>query len=436
MSLKIAYVLKMYPRFSETFIVNEILELERQGIDVRIYSLRKPDDGRFHASLARVKAGVVYVPQYPEMEPERIAAGHQIVQDAAPETYAAVRQYSEDRGHPYAVKRFLQAGYIAGHLLQHPVDAMHAHFASSATRVANLVERLIGVPYSFTAHAKDIYHEDVSPDSLRAKIRGARFVVTVSEFNRRHLQALMAENIAGEQGGDIRRLYNGIDLTAFRPNPRLRRSPNLILGVGRLVEKKGFDVLIRACALLQLWGVDFAVDIVGKGEQREALQALIDALGLTERVQLVGPMPQEVLRDAYQSAALFALPCVIGRDGNRDGLPTVLLEAMASGLPPVSTDLTGVPEIIDHGVNGVLVPPGDHVRLASALAELLADPAQRAALGTAARDKVEAVFDVRRNVTQLHAWLAEPADSGCRAYQAKETIVDAPYSPLIREQRA
>jgi glycosyltransferase involved in cell wall biosynthesis len=436
MSLKIAYVLKMYPRFSETFIVNEILELERQGVDVRIYSLRKPDDGRFHASLSRVKAGVVYVPQYPEMEQERIDAGHRIVQKAVPEAYAAVRQYSEGRGHPYAVKRFLQAGYIAGHLLQHPVDAMHAHFASSATRVANLVERLISVPYSFTAHAKDIYHEDVSPDSLRGKIRGARFVVTVSDFNRHHLQSLMATDDSGKPEGDVRRLYNGIDLTAFRPNSRLRRSPNLILAVGRLVEKKGFDVLIRACALLQQWGIDFAADIVGKGERRAALQQLIESLGLSEQVKLVGPMPQEAVRDAYQSAALFALPCIIGRDGNRDGLPTVLLEAMASGLPAVSTDLTGVPEIIDHDVNGLLVPPGDHVQLAAALAELLADSERRKALSSAARAKVEVAFDVRRNVAQLHTWLAEPADAGCRAYQAQETIVEAPYSPLVREQRA
>ena len=150
MSVKIAYILKMFPRFSETFIVNEILELERQGAEIRIYSLLKPDDGRFHASLARVKANVIYVPQYPEMEPERIKLAHQRLRRAVPENYEAVRSYTEAKNAPYAIKRFLQAGFVADHLLQNPVDAVHAHFGSSAARTANLVNRLIGVPYSFT----------------------------------------------------------------------------------------------------------------------------------------------------------------------------------------------------------------------------------------------------------------------------------------------
>ncbi len=431
----IAYILKMYPRFSETFIVNEILELERQGVDIRIYSLRKPDDGRFHASLARVRANVVYVPEYPEMEPERIAAGHRVVQEAFPERYAAARAYADSRGHPYAVKRFLQAGYVAGHLRQHPVDAMHAHFASSATRVANLVWHLIDLPYSFTAHAKDIFHEEVRPESLRGKIAAARFVVTVSDFNRRYLEGLMEDEPEARRG-DVRRLYNGVDLGAFRPLPSARRAPDQILAVGRLVEKKGFDVLIRACALLRQWGLTFRCDIVGKGDQREALQALVDSLNLGERVHLLGPMPQEALRTAYQRATVFALPCLVARDGNRDGLPTVLLEAMASGLPSVSTDLTGIPEILDDDVNGLLVPAGDHERLAAALADLLTQPERRERLATAARRKVEETFDIRRNVATLHDWLAEPRPAGCDAYQPGETIVDSPYSPLKQEGRS
>ena len=403
MSKKIAYILKMYPRFSETFIVNEILELERRGADIRIYSLRKPDDGRFHANLARVRANVVYVPQYPEMELERIEASHQIASDTFPAQYQEVFEYSGARGHKYAIKRFQQAGYIAGHLLGHPVDAMHAHFASSATRVANLVQRLIGVPYSFTAHAKDIFHEDVSSDSLRNKIRDARFVVTVSDFNRAYLQDLMAEG-----QGDVRRLYNGIDLTRFRPDPSVESRPDLIMGVGRLVEKKGFDVLIRACHLLKSRGISFQCEIVGKGEQRESLGALISQLDLDDQVRLLGPKPQDEVLAVYQQASIFALPCIIGRDGNRDGLPTVLLEAMATGLPAVSTGLTGVPEIIDDRENGLLVPPGDVESLAQALASLLTDPERRYRYGLAARTKVKHYFDVRHNVGQLHHWLSEP----------------------------
>lgn len=400
---KIAYILKMYPRFSETFIVNEILELERQGMDVRIYSLRKPDDGRFHASLARVKARVIYAPEYPEMEPERVRAALDDLSKARPKPY--LNLWAEVRAHdePYAMKRFLQANVIAAHLLRHPVDTMHAHFASSAARAANYVHRLIDLPYSITAHAKDIFHQEVKADSLREKIRAARFVVTVSDFNLAYLQALM-----GDTPSDIRRLYNGIDLTRFRPDPAVIREPNRILGVGRLVEKKGFDHLIHACSILKTRGLDFRCEIIGKGALWEPLEALIHSLDVADKVKLAGPQPQDGVLEAYKRSAIFALPCVIGSDGNRDGLPTVLLEAMATGLPAVSTNLTGVPEIIDHGENGLLVEPGDPVALADALALLLQDRSLRSKMGLAARRKVERKFDVRRNVATLHHWLAEP----------------------------
>ena len=407
---QIAYILKMYPRFSETFIVNEILELERQGVDVCIYSLRKPDDGRFHASLARVKANVVYVPRYPQMEPERVCAAHQAVYDSNPARYIKVRADVLATGEIPTTKRFLQAGVIAAHLLRHPVDAMHAHFASSAARVAYYVNQLIGVPYSFTAHAKDIFHQEVKPDSLREKIANARFVVTVSDFNQGYLQDLM-----NGRPGDIRRLYNGIDLTRFRPDPDVCREPNLILSVGRLVEKKGFNDLIQACHHLARRPVDFCCEIIGKGPLKNQLQTLIDDLGLQRRVKLVGPKPQDGVLDAYKRAALFALPCVIGSDGNRDGLPTVLLEAMATGLPAVSTNLTGVPEIIDHGENGLLVEPDAPLILTDALARLLQNRPLRLEMGLAARRKVEEAFDVRQNVATLHHWLAEPAAASERS---------------------
>ncbi len=401
---RIAYILKMYPRFSETFIVNEILELERQGVDVRIYSLRKPDDGRFHPALARVKANVVYVPQYPQMEPERVRAAHQFLAAARPTAYMELRADAESLEQPYGLKRFLQAGYIAAHLLRNPVDAMHAHFASSATRVANFVTRLTGIPYSFTAHAKDIFHATVNLSSLQKKIQAARFVVTVSQFNRAYLQ-----QVQGDGPGDVRCLYNGIDLRHFRPRSDPERDPHLILAVGRLVEKKGFDLLIEACAILQQRGHPFLCQIVGHGEQRAALAQQIQAHCLDDRVTLVGPLPQDKVRAAYQKASLMALPCRVGKDGNRDGLPTVLLEAMACGLPVVTTPVTGNPEIVDDGLNGCLVPENDPVGLANALAALLSDAAQRRQMGLAGRLKVEHCFNVRRNVAQLRQWLDEPA---------------------------
>lgn len=430
----IAYLLKMYPRFSETFIVNEILELERQGVDVRIYALRKPDDGRFHPSLARVKANVVYAPQYPEMEPARVRAAHERLAAVRPAAYAELRAYAEGLEQPYGLKRFLQAGVIAAHLLKQPVDALHAHFASSATRVAGFVARLTGIPYSFTAHAKDIFHQEVDPASLRRKIRDARFVVTVSQFNRAYLQA-----IQGEGPGDVRCLYNGVDLRHFKPNPRTARDPGLILGVGRLVEKKGFATLIQACALLAQRGLDFRCEIIGAGEQQGQLAALIAQMRLDRQVSLVGPKPQDAVLAAYQRAAIFALPCMVASDGNRDGLPTVMLEAMAAGLPVVATTVTGNPEIVDHGVSGLLVEPEDAAALAEALARLLQDPALRQQMGAAGRKKVQRAFDVRRNVAQLRQWFDEPAPAAAEpeplAYPIPlELLLPAmPLAPRLEE---
>jgi len=415
--MPIAYVLKMYPRFSETFILNEILELERQGVDLRIYSLRKPDDGRFHANLARVRAPVIYLPEHLRLEPGRVLAAQRAVARANPRRYARVLRYALSSRSPLAAfKRFWQAGVLVDHLSAQPADHLHAHFASSATRVAMFAHLLTGVSYSFTAHAKDIFLNTVDLDLMRDKMRAARFVVTVSDFNHTYLTQVAGQ--AGRAGlpgiaqtipaDRIRRLYNGIDLTQFEPGaaalPQAKREP-LILAVGRLVEKKGFHVLVRACALLRDRGAAFHCDIIGKGPQEAALRALIAELRLAARVQLVGPKPQDEIVAAYRYAAVFALPCVVGADGNRDGLPTVLLEAMAMRVPVVSTDLTGVPEIIDDGIAGLLVPQNDPAALADALARLLADPVLRERMGSAARARVERKFDLQKNVAVLRGWL-------------------------------
>jgi glycosyltransferase involved in cell wall biosynthesis len=444
----IAYVLKMYPRFSETFILNEILELERRGVDVRIYSLRKPDDGRFHAGLARVKAPVVYLPEYLPAEAGRVLAAQRGLWRADARRYLRVLRYALSRGNTHALKRFLQAGVLVEHLRARPVAHLHAHFASSATRVAMFAHLLTGVPYSFTAHAKDIFLDTVDPDLLRDKLRGARFAVTVSEFNRDYLGRLAAEPgetslrglLPGERlalsPGRVRRLYNGIDVDQFDPGPaatpQAGREP-LVLSVGRLVEKKGFDDLVQACALLRDQGVDFRCEIAGKGPQEAELGALIERLGLGERVRLTGPLPQEAVVEAYRRAALFVLPCVVGRDGNRDGLPTVLLEAMAMRLPVVSTDVTGVPEIVTHGAEGLLVPQHDPAALAGALATLLADPALRERFGAAGRAKVLREFNLRQNAGVLREWLLEGGAALTTETQGAQRSTE---QRLVRAERA
>ncbi|MBI5649049.1 MAG: glycosyltransferase [Chloroflexi bacterium] len=422
--MTIAYILKMYPRFSETFILNEILELERQGVDVRIYSLRKPDDGRFHASLARVRAPVIYLPEYLPADLGRVLSAQRAQWRANPRRYARVVLYAISRGNAHALKRFFQATLIAEHLRANPVAHLHAHFASSATRVAMFVRLLTDIPYSFTAHAKDIFLNTVDADLLRDKMRAARFVVTVSEFNHAYLTRLVNQDgkssLAGMLARDempipperIRKLYNGINRAQFDPDAEYRahahRAP-LILSIGRLVEKKGFAILIRACAQLRARGATFRCEIVGKGSQEAQLRALIAELNLADYVQLVGPKPQDEIVTAYQRAAVFALPCLISADGNRDGLPTVLLEAMAMRVPVVSTDLTGVPEIIAHNSTGVIVPQNDPGALADALARLLSDANLREQMGDAARVQVARKFDLQNNVAILRQWLTNLA---------------------------
>ncbi len=292
------------------------------------------------------------------------------------------------------------------------IDHVHVHFASTAASVAYYLHRLGGPTYSITAHAKDIYHQSVSPVALRRKLRAAAFTVTVSDFNLRHLEGLLAAD--GGAPARLVRLYNGLDLERFRLRPvapptRLADAPPLILGVGRLVEKKGFDDLIRACALLRDQGRAFRCAIVGKGENLGALRGLIAQLGLEDSVQLPGPLPRESLLELYPQAALLAAPCVIGDDGNRDGLPTVLLEAAALGVPLVSTPVTGIPELVRDGETGWLVPPRDPAALAQAMARVLSSPEEGGRRALLARRHMETGFDLRRNVTILKGLLTSNA---------------------------
>ena len=408
---RVAYLLKMYPRFSETFILSEILELERQGLDLRIYSLRKPDDGRFHGDLARVKAPVSYVPESLLGQPRAMAMAQRQALRLDPARYLRVASEALARGNKVAIRRFLQAGYLLPRLREAGIDHVHVHFASAAASVAYYLRRLGGPSYSITAHAKDIYHQSVSPVALRRKLRAAAFTVTVSDFNLRHLEGLLAAD--GGPSARLVRLYNGLDLERFRLRPvapptRLADAPPLILGVGRLVEKKGFDDLIGAWALVRDQGQGFRCAIVGKGEDLGALRGLIAQLGLEDLVRLPGPLPREALLELYPQAALLAAPCVIGDDGNRDGLPTVLLEAAALGVPLVSTPVTGIPELVRDGETGWLVPPRDPAALAQAMAQALSAPVETSRRALLARQRMAQAFDLRRNVTILKGLLTSP----------------------------
>lgn len=390
----IAYILKMYPRFSETFILNEILELERQRVPIQIFSLKKPDDGRFHADLSRVRAGVTYVPESLLLEPRAFWEAHREVWGWNPRRYMRVLWSVIKRRRLGALKRFLQAGYLAPRLRRAGITHAHAHFASSATSVALYLHRLVDISYSFTAHAKDIYSDSVSADVLKRKLARARFAVTVSDYNQRYLSDI-------DGATSLHRIYNGLDLRQFAPRAVSLDHPPLILGVGRLVEKKGFAYLVEACAVLRQRGLQFRCRIVGKGPLDGELRALIRELKLEECVELAGPLPREALLELYPRASVFVAPCIVGSDGNRDGLPTVLIEAMAMQVPVISTDVTGIPELVLHERTGLIAPQSDAMALAGAIERVLTNPAGAQAMARAGRELVTQRFDLRSNVAQL-----------------------------------
>lgn len=415
---KIGYVLKRFPRLSETFILNELLELQRQDVEVEVFSLLKPQQEMRHQLLSSLAVPITYLPSSNALKAWTIASGSPAsgIDDGPLEClfddgHAALPELCPGKRPQEAALLCLQAATLAVLASARGISHLHAHFASNATTVALLASRLSGIPYSFTAHARDLYHTyvDEETDSAvrRQKIAEACFVVTVSDYNRRHLTALAGDGAPGK----VRRLYNGIDLSrfAFHRNAAtdLGEAP-MLLAVGRLVGKKGFGHLVEACRILRNRAVAFRCVIVGDGPERATLLRQIRSAGLERQVDLPGAQPQEALLEVMQRAAAMVLPCVIGESGDRDGLPTVLLEALASGLPAISTTVAGIPEIIEHGRSGLLVPPGDPERLADTMQQLLADPALRRRLALEGRSKAERDFDLRRNVAVLRNYFLYP----------------------------
>jgi glycosyltransferase involved in cell wall biosynthesis len=311
------------------------------------------------------------------------------------------------------LKEFLQAAVVAdGVMRAGDVRHLHAHFCHGATTVTWLASMMTGLSFSFTAHAKDIYCESLNPSGLlRRKMRAARFVVTCTDANREHL--LKVEPRAkvhcvyhglNAEFTELLSAANGKALTSITKERRRLRA----LGVGRLVEKKGFDVLVEACGILRSREVPFEAVIVGEhGEHEAEIRRRIEALGLGDSVSLAGPMEQSKLYEEYRRAGVFCLPCRVLDNGDRDGIPNVLMEAMACGLPVVTTPVSGIPEIIRDGVNGCLVPPDDPAALADALMRIDADPLLSQSFSNEARATVRERFDGERFAAELAALFRE-----------------------------
>ncbi len=406
-------VLKGYPRISESFISQEIALLESMGLPIEIYSLRQPRESFTHESVRRIRASVTYLPEYvlphlrAVLEPNlRLWAqlGTRYVR-----AFREALQRAVDRRTTATLRHFFQAGYLAWHrLMGRPIRHLHAHFCHTPTSVALFTSRLTGLPYSFTAHAKDIYTSD--PDQLRRKIEQARFVVTCTASNARYLKSLLeaAEPKDSKRFSSIpiHTIYHGIDLHFFTYGTKPWPAPPFrVLSVGRLVPKKGYDDLLQALKILETLGVDFHFDHIGSGEEKEKIHALARHLGLQPRVTFHGTLPHEKVIEFYRRSHVFVLACKTAPNGDRDGIPNVLVEAMAVGLPVVSTRHAAVPELVEDGVSGILVPPASPGALAAALKSVLEAGSSLDPLRLAARRTVETHFDSRRCIHQLYELL-------------------------------
>ena len=397
----VAILTKTWPKLSETFVLGEILGLERRGYDLRIYALAAPQDEESLRVARGVQAPAAYPPPRGLPGWARTLRTHGGCLLTSPIRYVRSAVHALRRIETGRMQDFLRAGWLAAELRRADAAHLHVHFASEPAGVAELASRMSGIPWSISAHAKDIWVSDAA--SLGRKLNGAAFTVTCTEHNRTHLAAIAP-------AAKVLRMYHGVDTHRLQPPARAHGAGHepLILSVGRLRAKKGFHTLIEACALLRTAGIRFRTQIVGYGPERAALSAAIARYRLDEMIELTGRLDHDEVVRRYGDAELFVLPCTIVADGDRDGIPNVLLEAMATGLPVVSTKVSGIPELVADGENGLLVRPDDATALAAAMRRLLDDDALRARLGAAARATVTAHF-TDRNLDTLCRMLPRPA---------------------------
>lgn len=426
----VAYILKGFPRLSEMFIASEIYRLEQLGTRLRLFVIKPVDEVRHHGIVERISAKPDYLPPTTSLSAtslRRWLSAHLKdflpslrsvarrrptgVARAAVAAFAqAVRARRTFWSWPRKVylKEFLQAAVIADRLVDAPdVRHLHAHFCHGATTVTWLASLMTGLPFSFTAHAKDIYCESLNPAGLlRRKMRSARFVVTCTDANREHLRQI-------EPNAEIHCIYHGLNaefagLLQQSSGTQSRGKHLRALGVGRLVPKKGFDVLVEACGILHRRNIEFEALIVGEhGEHTAELRRRINTLGLENHIHLTGAMEQSKLYEEYRRASAFCLPCRVLDNGDRDGIPNVLMEAMACGLPVITTAVSGIPEIVTNGVNGQLIPPDNPEALAEALLHLNRDPHFAERLSLKAQTTVHERFDGERFASQLAALFRE-----------------------------
>ena len=398
-----AYLLGTYPALTETFVLREMIALRERGLAIVVGAARRPDMAQ-RVACPEGLADVTCLYARPDRLPRHLLAFAGALLRRPRRTWRALRTFRRAAGRlpPREGARLLYhfvAGVgFAGELRRLGVRHVHSHF-TSATNMALAAHLVEGLPFSFTAHASDDLY--VQPVLMPEKTAAAEFVVAVCEYSRRYLDSLTGFRHSAK----LHRIYNGI----AEPGPDLPRNGSeaapRIVSVGSLVSAKGHASLIQACAVLRHAGVPFTCRIIGEGPERATLERLVRDLGLGDRVALAGAHPPEKVQQELAAADVFALATEIGPGGYRDGFPTVVLEAMAAALPVVSTSLSGIPEMVEHGVTGLLVQERDPDAVAKALDCLLSSPELRRTMGQAGRARVRERFPLARSADELAALL-------------------------------
>jgi colanic acid/amylovoran biosynthesis glycosyltransferase len=392
-----AYLFERFPSFGQTFCYREVAELHRQGITPPIFSIRNPKDEPPQDWDGRIVRGVHYLPAEKELleEVQRASKKRRL----SPAIIAALDEW----GRRTDFLRLYQAVYVGLRLRDLGIDHVHAHFAGMAARTAFWITKFFPITFSLTAHANDIFAPRKFEIGLDKLVEAGRAIITETDYSEKFLRERFPEC-----ADRIHRVYNGLNLAEFgRAN--FSSDPPLIVAIGRLIVKKGFANLIRACALLVERGRLFQCEIFGEGPLENQLLGQIEESGLKELVQLPGPKPQHQLRERLAAANVFALPSVPEAEGGMDNLPTVIMEAMATGLPVISTRLGGIPEMVIDNETGFLVRPDDPVALADAIEKVINDRSLGQKVGQAGRGRAQTLFSIEKNVRDLCALIYSDA---------------------------
>lgn len=392
----LTYIIGTYPGLTTTFIDREVMALRGMGAQLQILSIRQPWT-KLSAEQEALRKDVTYLLPIKWLP---LIISHLSYALTKPKRFFSTLVYLLTRPHPSLRARlmtfihFMEGVYAAYTLRRAPGQHLHAHFIDRAATVALVASRLLDVPYSVTAHASDIY---VNPVLLKEKLANAKFVSTCTAYNRSYLSQF-GKDLFNHK---LLCIYHGLELERYVKVQRTKIGSPVILSVGQLQERKGLSYLVEACSFLGERGIQFECRIIGEGPLRPILQDQIQRLGLENFVRLLGALPHEEVIAQYQEATVFALPAILGKDGDRDGIPNVILEALSMGLPVVSTAHSGIPEVIEEGVNGLLVPPEDAKALSSALERVICNPEMQSAFGKAGRQIVADRFNPEKNARRL-----------------------------------